>query len=553
MSFKFVSPVASGSLQYIISRAIDDPETIDLTDTPSNGETGLDSNSNLSGSKQSIQFDGLDDHLLLPTSAGLGTEFLLEGVGNNAIKHGSTANNIMFESWLKLSNSSTGETNQFFETTIQRNSTSSTTGYDGLYTSRLVFASSGGGGDSNFLTSGHFIDFQFASGGHMAWSLTSAKSVIPETWVHVITSYTSGETAATSKMQIWVDGILDREQTLAEMTGLALGSETSALPATGTPLGVRTIAFGGKLDEMRMWLNSGTTDSIRPLAAVSSLGIVAEGMASHVNTQFGPSAEYLAAWWRFESVSAVEIFAGLADSVLDSTSYEQPATPKNFLGSVDFSEDQSIVFGVSATGDLLALKGGSVDHGGMLVFDGVDGNIMLEEGIQNLVTDASNVWSASGGANLGVDENQIWVGSSGCRFNTNAAGEGGIHNFDYNSNYLFNNNTYTCGLRMLSSTGSTSARVVFTIGHHTNSAATTAVMDTVIWKPFYLTKTVSADANETAITGSVVVQQLHNGGTDSGALFNVDGLLLKEGDFPSKFVRPGRIRKGGQIYWDIGD
>tara|TARA_R110000744_G_scaffold15947_3_gene44126 strand:+ start:129 stop:1790 length:1662 start_codon:yes stop_codon:yes gene_type:complete len=553
MAFKFVSPVASGSLQYIISRAIDDPETIDLTDTPSNGETGLDSNSNLSGSKQSIQFDGLDDHLLLPTSAGLGTEFLLEGVGNNAIKHGSTANNIMFESWLKLSNSSTGETNQFFETTIQRNSTSSTTGYDGLYTSRLVFASSGGGGDSNFLTSGHFIDFQFASGGHMAWSLTSAKSVIPETWVHVITSYTSGETAATSKMQIWVDGILDREQTLAEMTGLALGSETSALPATGTPLGVRTIAFGGKLDEMRMWLNSGTTDSIRPLAAVSSLGIVAEGMASHVNTQFGPSAEYLAAWWRFESVSAVEIFAGLADSVLDSTSYEQPATPKNFLGSVDFSEDQSIVFGVSATGDLLALKGGSVDHGGMLVFDGVDGNIMLEEGIQNLVTDASNVWSASGGANLGVDENQIWVGSSGCRFNTNAAGEGGIHNFDYNSNYLFNNNTYTCGLRMLSSTGSTSARVVFTIGHHTNSAATTAVMDTVIWKPFYLTKTVSADANETAITGSVVVQQLHNGGTDSGALFNVDGLLLKEGDFPSKFVRPGRIRKGGQIYWDIGD
>ena len=489
MAFKFVSPVASGSLQYIISRAIDDPETIDLTDTPSNGETGLDSNSNLSGSKQSIQFDGLDDHLLLPTSAGLGTEFLLEGVGNNAIKHGSTANNIMFESWLKLSNSSTGETNQFFETTIQRNSTSSTTGYDGLYTSRLVFASSGGGGDSNFLTSGHFIDFQFASGGHMAWSLTSAKSVIPETWVHVITSYTSGETAATSKMQIWVDGILDREQTLAEMTGLALGSETSALPATGTPLGVRTIAFGGKLDEMRMWLNSGTTDSIRPLAAVSSLGIVAEGMASHVNTQFGPSAEYLAAWWRFESVSAVEIFAGLADSVLDSTSYEQPATPKNFLGSVDFSEDQSIVFGVSATGDLLALKGGSVDHGGMLVFDGVDGNIMLEEGIQNLVTDASNVWSASGGANLGVDENQIWVGSSGCRFNTNAAGEGGIHNFDYNSNYLFNNNTYTCGLRMLSSTGSTSARVVFTIGHHTNSAATTAVMDTVIWKPFYLTKT----------------------------------------------------------------
>jgi hypothetical protein len=553
MAFRFVSPAASGSIQYLISRAIDDPETIQLNDTPSDAETGLDSNGNLSGSKQSIQFDGLDDYLLLPTSAGIGTEFLLEGIGNAPIKHGSSANNIMFETWLKLSSSNTGTTNQFWEATIQRNSTSSTTGFDGLYSSRLVYASSGGGGDANFLTSGHFIDFQFASGGHMAWSLTSAKSIIPETWVHVITSYTSGDVASKSKMQIWVDGILDREQTLAEMTGLALGGETDALPATGAPLGVRTIAFGGKLDEMRMWLNSGTTTSINPLAAVTSLGISPENMAPHVNTQFGPSAEYLAAWWRFETVSAVEIFAGLSDSVVDSTNYDHDATPKNFLGSVDFSEDQSIVFGVSASGDLLALKGGSVDHGGMLVYDNLDGSVVLEEGVQNLVVDASNTWVASGGANLSLDENQIWVGASGVRVNTVAAGDGGTHTINYNNHYLFDSNTYTMGLRLLSTTGSTSARLVFTLGHHTNSAATTAVMDTAVWKPFYLSNTISADANQTGITGSITIQQLHNGGTDGGALFNLDGLFFKEGDFPSKFVRPDRIRKGGQIYWDIGD
>jgi len=283
------------------------------------------------------------------------------------------------------------------------------------------------------------------------------------------------------------------------------------------------------------------------------LGISPENMAPHVNTQFGPSAEYLAAWWRFETVSAVEIFAGLSDSVVDSTNYDHDATPKNFLGSVDFSEDQSIVFGVSASGDLLALKGGSVDHGGMLVYDNLDGSVVLEEGVQNLVVDASNTWVASGGANLSLDENQIWVGASGVRVNTVAAGDGGTHTINYNNHYLFDSNTYTMGLRLLSTTGSTSARLVFTLGHHTNSAATTAVMDTAVWKPFYLSNTISADANQTGITGSITIQQLHNGGTDGGALFNLDGLFFKEGDFPSKFVRPDRIRKGGQIYWDIGD
>ena len=97
MAFRFVSPAASGSIQYLLSRAIDDPQTIQLDDTPSDAQTGLNADGNLTGSKQSIQFDGLDDHLLLPTSAGLGTEFLLEGIGNQTVKHGSTANNIMLK------------------------------------------------------------------------------------------------------------------------------------------------------------------------------------------------------------------------------------------------------------------------------------------------------------------------------------------------------------------------------------------------------------------------------------------------------------------------
>ena len=316
------------------------------------------------------------------------------------------------------------------------------------------------------------------------------------------------------------------------------------------------MSFGGRLDEMKLWLMSGTTESIHPLAAVSSVGLSPENMASHVNAQFGPSAEYLAAWWRFESISAYEIFSGLADVVDDSTAYGHSATPHNFLGSVDFSEDQSIVFGVSATGDFLALKGGSVDHGGMAIFDNQDGSVVLEEGTHSLVLESSNTWTALGSANLSIDENQIWMGSSGYRVNTVQAGDGATHTINYNNHFLFDSNSYTMGLRLLSSTGSSSARVIFTIGHHSNSAATTAVMKATHWKPIFLTKSVCADGSALAagvITGSISVQQLHHGGTDAGALFNLDGLFIKEGDFPSKFVRPGRIRKGGQIYWNVGD
>ena len=59
MAFRFIQPAASGSLQYLLSRRIEDPATIDLTDTPSDGNTGLVSGS-ITGSAQSILFDGID-------------------------------------------------------------------------------------------------------------------------------------------------------------------------------------------------------------------------------------------------------------------------------------------------------------------------------------------------------------------------------------------------------------------------------------------------------------------------------------------------------------
>ena len=563
MSFRFIQPAASGNLQYLISRKIENPDILDFTDTPSDGLTWIfDAGAIppvIAGSAKSILFDGFDDHLMLPTTEGLGTEFLLEDIGFHSVKHGSSANNIMFETWLKLSNSNTGNTNDFFEATIQRNSVSSTVGFDGIYTSRVVYGSSGGVGDPDFLTSGHFIDFQYASGSDMAWSLTSAFSIISEEWNHIVTSYTSGETGAKSNMKIWVNGLLDREQTLNELTELALEGETNALPATAAPLIARnSISFGGRLDEMRMWLNSGTPESHNVLASVSSLGLVPEYLNNETQLDFAPSADYMAAWWRFESVSAIDLLSNLPDSIIDTTQYLHTATPINFTGTLDFSEEQSIIYGVSASGDLTSLKGGTVDHGGMLLFDNIDGTMTSEEGTENLIKESFNIWSASGDAVVNPDNLQIYTGSSAVRVNTNSSGGGAKHIFDYNLENIYDRNTYTCSMRLLGSTGSATARICFIMGDAGNSATTTAVMDRNIWKPFYIRNTVSANINETTITGSVTVQQLYQketGGVDNdiGSLFNIDSLSIHEGDAPSHFVAPDEIRKSGQIYWDIGD
>ena len=86
MAFKYINAAISGEYQKILSRLIEDPEQLDLTDTPTSNlpnnepQTGLNADLVLTGSAKSIEFDGVDDFLKLPTIQGLGTEILLEDI-----------------------------------------------------------------------------------------------------------------------------------------------------------------------------------------------------------------------------------------------------------------------------------------------------------------------------------------------------------------------------------------------------------------------------------------------------------------------------------------
>ena len=114
--FKNIPAVATGGLQNINSRLISDPDALDFSDTPSAlcaaGITGDNEfiPSVATGSLQSIEFDGIDDYIKLQTLSGLGSEILLDNIGDEKMgeKHGSTANNIAFESWIKIHSSITG-------------------------------------------------------------------------------------------------------------------------------------------------------------------------------------------------------------------------------------------------------------------------------------------------------------------------------------------------------------------------------------------------------------------------------------------------------------
>jgi len=577
MAFKYINAAISGDYQKILARLIADPEQLDLTDTPTFNlpndvpQTGDNADGILTGSLKAIEFDGTDDFLKLPTAAGLGTEILLEDIGEETVKHGSTTNNIALESWIKLDSTITGiDTNsEFFEVTIQRNSVSSTTGFDGNYMTRTIYATTAS-------TSAHFIDFQFASGSTFAYSLTSNKSVSLNEWHHVWCEYTVSGADQNPRftptprgwMRIYIDGALDRQETLEKLTDLALGASTLPFPATADAVSYgfdRAISFDGKLDEMRLWLNTGTTESISTLAAKGNIGIQPEDFSSQtyateVKRDFSPSAEYLAAWWRFESVSAIDLFASVADSIPDVTRYGHSGTPQNFIGTLDFSEEQTIVAGdtvsgitnaVSAQSDFTDLIGGTYDHGGLSVIHDGQNELKMEQGVDNLVTCASNTWTASGGAAVNHDVLNIFYGSSAYTINTTAAGQGALHTINY-SHLLFDKNDYTLSLRLLLTSGSPSAQVTFTLGDKANRVATTAFMDRNVWVPVVIRNTATIPTSESTITGEVSILGLPDvDGT--GALFRVDGLQIHEGSYPSSFVGPQQIRKGGEISWDIGE
>ena len=93
MAFKYINAAISGDYQKILARLIEDPEQLDLTDTPTFNlpndvpQTGDNADGILTGSLKAIEFDGVDDFLKLPTTQGLGTEILLEDIGEETVKH----------------------------------------------------------------------------------------------------------------------------------------------------------------------------------------------------------------------------------------------------------------------------------------------------------------------------------------------------------------------------------------------------------------------------------------------------------------------------------
>ena len=594
MAFKYINAAISGEYQRILSRLIEDPESINFDDTPtldlpnSVPQRGDNADGFLTGSLRSLTFDGVNDFLKLPTTQGLGTEILLEDIGGYAVKHGSTSHTIALEAWVKLNSSITGiDTNsEFFELTIQRNSVSSTTGYDGVYMARTIYGVSAeasvpatvetdADGDT---ISAHFIDFQFATGGTFAYSLTSNNNITLDEWHHIWCQYmVSGSDkdiyftpTPRGIMEIYIDGNLNRSDTLEDlMDRMSPGNNLLPFPATADAATYgfdRNISFDGRVDELRLWLNTGTADAISELASKANVGLppnqfTSQTYANKVKAEFSPSADFLAAWWRFETLSAAALFASLPDSVIDSTQYGHSATPVNFEGSVDFSEEQTNVAGIVVSGlansvsggqtNLLTMVGGTYDHGGMCVIRDNKNEIRVEGGVENLVTCASNKWLTYNGGDVSINNLNIFYGSSAYNVNTNAAGKGAIHTIDYN-HLLFDKNDYTLSLRLLLTTGSASARVKFTLGDKANAVTTTAVMDNQVWTPIILRNTATLPTSESTITGEVTLESVTNDSdNDNGALFIVDGLQLKEGLYPSSFVGPDQVRKGGEISWMV--
>ena len=600
MAFKYINAAISGEYQRILARLIEDPEQLDLSDTPTSNlpynvpQTGDNADGVLTGSLKSIEMDGTDDFLKLPTAQGLGTEILLEDIGEETVKHGSTTNNIALEAWVKLDSTITGidKNSEFYELTIQRNSISSTTGFDGVYMARTIYAvsaeSSVAGtvqtdGEGNAI-SAHFIDFQFASGGGFAYSLSSNNNITLDEWHHIWCEYTVTGADKNPRftpsprgwMRIYIDGKLNREETLSQLNwpgtdGVDGPMATSTLPFPATSDAVtygydRALSFDGKLDEMRLWLNTGTTNSISTLANAGNIGIEPQDFnsptgSSQVKLDFAPSAEYLAAWWRFETISAVDLFASVADSVPDITRYGHSATPQNFVGTLDFSEETTIVAGAVVSGlnnsisgqiDLDRSRGGTYDHGGMCVIHDGQNQIKLEQNTDSLVSCASNTWTASGGAAVNYDVLNIFFGSSAYTINTSAGDQGAVHTIDY-SHLLFDKNEYTMSLRLLLTSGCTAARVNFTLGDTAKAVAVTGVMDRNVWVPIIIRNTATLTGSETHIKGEVGIQGLSTEGSTDGALFRVDALEIREGFYAGNFVGPQQIRKGGEISWDVID
>jgi len=255
------------------------------------------------------------------------------------------------------------------------------------------------------------------------------------------------------------------------------------------------------------------------------------------------------------------LFASVADSIPDVTQYGHSATPQNFVGTLDYSEEATIVAGQTVTGlnnavsgqvDLDSLRGGTYDHGGMCVVHDNQNKIILEQGADNLVTCASNTWTSSGGAAVNYDVLNIFMGSSAYTINTTGPGQGAVHTISY-SHLLFDKNEYTLSLRLLLTSGCASGRVSFVVGDKAKVQAVTGVMDRNVWMPIVVRNTAALPGGEATITGEVGIQVLSDSDNSAGNLFRVDSLEIREGSYPGRFVGPAQTRKGGEISWDVID
>ena len=76
------------------------------------------------------------------------------------------------------------------------------------------------------------------------------------------------------------------------------------------------------------------------------------------------------------------------------------------------------------------LTGGSYDHGGMSVIHDNQNELIMEQGVDNLVTCAQVILGvASGGAIVTPDVLNIFYGSSAYTINTTGAGQGATSHY----------------------------------------------------------------------------------------------------------------------------
>lgn len=494
MAFKFINAASTGDFQTVFNRQVEDPDTISLTDdTPGANST------------KSIPFDGLDDYITFDGIIELAT-------------HEPSPTALAFDAFLKNSVTAINTRYTFFDASIVKDSASSTTGYDGFYIGSIVVTGA---------TNSSYVEFRVNHDSDFEYVLTSDASITTTAWHNVFCNFNS----ANQTMEIWIDRTLDSLCTLTDL-----------LPTTATPLGQRGINFGGRLDEVRLWAPLGdiTASAMGQIGSVTGIGSRPEELngGAGVN-EFTPSANSFIAWWDFDSVSAVELVAGIANIITDNTGNDHTGTPKNFSGSDIVSAETTIIQGISASGDLQVLLGGSLDHGGLLAIDPEDDTLVLEQGHENLLTESDLSFTTTGADVSTTEEtSNFFYGSSALRVQTTGADTGIFTTFS-NSAILYPGNVYTASMRIRSLSGSTSAIVTLEFGANTNTI--TAAHGSAQWFQFALTGT-----PDSSTTGKL--QILQAAGAD-GALFVVDGVQLSEGDFPNRFIGPGRIRKSGQLHW----